>query len=361
MSDRRWTWRDAEPRDLPAQASLFNRCFRKDKQVDTFEWKYRANPHGAALSLVALNEQEEIVGGYSYMPRRFRVNGERVVLMQASDAMVDTSARRQGIFTGLDDLVAERCGEQGVAAAFAYSGRLSYNGFLGNGWRDIGQAPLFRYRFRAERSLRRRGRLGPLLAQAAPLLDASWRKRDAARAARWSAARQLLQPIERFDEGADELFEATVPERGLIGERDAAWLNWRYIDSPGKRQVCFGLPARDGRGLDGWLVAEFVGGHAYLVDHLARHDGVRTALLTAFTALAHERGVHEATALLFEHHPSAAPLRELGYATATRRKLFRDMFPYIVRLCRDDADPSHLDIDRWLLADGDRDAEHMSP
>lgn len=108
-------------------------------------------------------------------------------------------------------------------------------------------------------------------------------------------------------------------------------------------------------------MAEFVGGHAYLVDHLARHDGVRRALLTGFTALAHERGVHEATALLFEHHPSVPPLQELGYAAATRRKLFRDMFPYIVRLCRDDADPAYHQIDRWLLADGDRDAEHMSP
>lgn len=361
MSERAWRWRDAGPADYGVQAALFNECFGKDKDPETFRWKYASNPHGRAVSLVALGPGDEVVGGYSYVPRWFRVDGKRVLLMQASDAMVSPAARRQRIFTGLDDLVAERCGADGVPVSFAYSGRLSYNGFLGNGWADIGRAALLRYRFTSRRGLDRLGRVSPLARAAAPLLDAAWRSRDARRAPRWAEARAALVPLERFDERADELFEAAVPARGVFGERDAAWLNWRYLDTPGQRERVFGLPSADGRGWDAWLVAEFVGEHGYLVDHLARDAAARQRLLTGFTALCHEQRVQEATAMLCDHHPAVPLLNDLGYAAPRRDKLFRDRFPFIVRRCRDDADKVYSSLTSWHLADGDRDAEHMSP
>ena len=165
MSERRWTWRAADAGDYEDQRRLFNACFRKDKGLDTFRWKYAENPHGPAVSRVALNDEGAVVGGYSYVPRWFRRDGERLLLMQASDAMVDTSARRQGIFTGLDDIVCEASGALGVPWAYAYSGRLSFNGFLGNGWQCIGHAAVWRYRFRSRRGRTRRS--GPRAAGAA--------------------------------------------------------------------------------------------------------------------------------------------------------------------------------------------------
>lgn len=358
MTERAWTWREAGTADREDQCRLFNACFRKDKQVDTFVWKYELNPHGPAVSRVAVNAEGRVVGAYSYVPRRFRRDGERIMLMQASDAMVASEARRQGIFTGLDDVVCEASGEQGIPWAFAYSGRLSYNGFLGNGWKDIGRASPYRYRFRAERGLRRLGRIGPLAALAAPLLDRAWARRDSQRFAGISPG---LARVDRFDEAVDALCEAATPARGLWGERDAAWLNWRYVDCPTGRQECYVLPedAPDGP-LAGYLVAEFHAGHAFLVDHVATTPEARRELLLGFTVMGHQRGMHEATALLFDHHPSAAVLTELGWTRPRPDKLFRDMFPFIVRACRSDAGPEDEDIRRWHLADGDRDAEHMS-
>ncbi|MCB9897153.1 MAG: GNAT family N-acetyltransferase [Planctomycetes bacterium] len=361
MNGRPWTPRDADERDLADQRRLFNACFRKDKGEDTFRWKYLDNPHGRALSLVACASDGRVVGGYSYVPRRFLRDGEPVVLMQASDAMVDASARRQGIFTGLDDLVAERAGARGVPLAFAYSGRLSYDGFLKNGWRLLGHARIVRYRFRARRGLLRRGRLGPLLAVGAPLLDALWTRRDDRR---WRAHGHdvaALTRVQRFDASFDDLFAAAAPRRGLVGVRDAAWMNWRYVDTPTRRAECYALRSPDGTRMDACLVLELVDGHGYVVDHLARDEAVRERLLTAATAFLHARGAEEATALLCEHHPSAPVLERLGWAASRGDLPFRDVFPFIVRVCRDDADPSDLDLRRWHLADGDRDAEHMSP
>src|SRR5262249_50848252 len=157
----------------------------------------------------------------------------------------------------------------------------------------------------------------------------------------------------RFDERVDRLFTACAPRTGLVGVRSAAWLNWRYVDNPTRRQECFALLAGDE--LRGYVVAELVQGNAFLVDHLAADEECRAALLAAFTALARGRGMEEASALLFAHNPAVPALAALGYRRARTNREFRDIFPFIVRVCRDDAPESDLQMTRWHLADGDRD------
>lgn len=361
MSERPWTPRDASVDDLAEQRRLFNACFGKHKDVDTFRWKYHDNPHGAALAKLACNAAGEVVGAYAYVPRRFLRDGQPVTLMQASDAMVDPSARRQRIFTGLDDIVCAESGEAGVPWAFAYSGRLSYNGFLRNGWVELGHARIWRWRFASRRSLARKGRLGPLAARFAPLVDAAVLRRRNARLAEHGALVAALTRVQRFGPEADLLFDEAAPRRGLVGVRDSAWLNWRYVDTPTGRAECYALRSPDGQRTDGWLVAEFHDGHGFLVDLLARDDATRARLALAFTVLAHARGMQEATALVCDHHPLVGDLRDVGWEPARGDLAFRDTFPFIARACRADAPEGDLDLARWWLADGDRDAEHMSP
>jgi hypothetical protein len=183
-----------------------------------------------------------------------------------------------------------------------------------------------------------------------------WRARRALDRARAAAQ---VERLERFDDEADVLNVAAGPAPGLYGERGAAWLNWRYVDTPSRRQEILALRA-DGR-LRGWLVAEFHAGHAWLVDHLASDEATRAELLRGFACAARARGVEEATALLCAHHPAVPALSALGFRTRrSRPREFRDIFPFIVRPCRSDSPPGDLDLRRWHLADGDRDAEHMS-
>jgi hypothetical protein len=354
---RDWSVRDATPADREDQARLFNRCFGKQKSAETFTWKYERNPDGPAVSRVACDAGGRIVGGYSYMPRRFLRDGVPITLMQASDAMTDADWRGRGIFTGLDDLVCAASGRAGAPLAFAYSGRLSLKGFLRNGWRLIGHALLLRRVYRARRALLRLGRIGPVCALAAPLLDVVGGALDRSRLP-LERATDLVR-VARFDERVDRLFEACAPRRGLVGVRSAAWLNWRYVDTPTGRQECFALER--GGALVGYLVAECVDGNAYLVDQLAADEAARAALLLAFTALCRQRGMAEASAMLFDHHPAFPRLLRLGWRAPVKRRPFRDIFPYIVRACRTDAAEEDFGMDRWHLADGDRDAEHMSP
>jgi hypothetical protein len=146
---------------------------------------------------------------------------------------------------------------------------------------------------------------------------------------------------------------------GLVGVRDARWLNWRYVDTPSRRHECYGLWRGDR--LVAYVVAELADGQAQLIDHVAEDGDARATVLAGFTALARERGLDEASALLFPHDAAVPALAELGWRGPLRHKPFRDIFPFIVRACRADAAPEDFTMTRWHLADGDRDAEHNAP
>jgi GNAT superfamily N-acetyltransferase len=363
-----WIARAATAADHADHARLFNACFRKSKDERTFVWKYDDNPDGPAIARVAVEapgappagsagSPGRVAGAYAYMPRRFLRDGQPAVLMQASDAMTDDAWRGRGIFTGLDQLVAAQAGEQGIRLAFAYSGRQSLSGFLRNGWRIIGHASMYRRSFRHRRALLRVPRVGRVAALAAPTLDAysSWKDRRRLPAPGASELRR----IERFDAAVERLFAAAAPRVGLVGVRDARWLNWRYVDTPSRRHECYGLYRDDH--LRAYVVAELADGQAQLIDHLAEDGDARATLLAGFTALARERGLDEASALLFPHDAAVPVLAELGWRGPLRRKPFRDIFPFIVRACRADASVEDFGMTRWHLADGDRDAEHNAP
>ncbi len=367
MTGPAWTARalaDSEA-DERAWTGLFLECFGKSKDAATLRWKYRDNPDGPAVARVAVDaDSGAVVGAYAYMPRRFLRDGQPVVLMQASDAMTDAAWRGRRIFTGLDDEVAAAAAEQGVPWAFAYSGRQSFNGFLRNGWELIGHAVQWRLTFRGRPFLDRHGRWGRLAGPFAFAFDKYFGSVTAGRLARVSPL-EPWEPLPRFDASVDALFAACAPSRGLVGVRSARWLNWRYVDTPSRRQECFGL-RREGR-LAGYLVGEWRDGRAWLVDLLAEDPAARQALLLSFALECVRRACEEATALLADHHPAIPDLIALGFRADRRRKPFRDIFPFIVRACGSvSAGPAAAppeadrDLGRWHLTDGDRDAEHMS-
>jgi hypothetical protein len=297
-----------------------------------------------------------VVGGYSYVPRRFRRDGVPLVLMQASDAMTVPEWQGRGIFTGLDDLVCAEAGGRACPGPSPTAGASRSRGFLRNGWQLIGHAPVWRLRFRSRRSLGARAAGAGCWAAGA----------GAGRAPRLGARRRLpagaaaqVERLARFEAEADELSAACVPARGLFGERrrGVAQLALRrqpHAPAGVLRAAAAGAPGR----LAGGGVRAEATPSSWTTWRATRQ--ARARALAAFAALARERGMEEATALLFEHHPACraggAGLRPPSFAPQG--------LPGYVSLHRAglpaDSPQEDLAIDRWHLADGDRDAEHMS-
>ncbi|MEM1032232.1 MAG: hypothetical protein AAGN82_17925 [Myxococcota bacterium] len=71
-----------------------------------------------------------------------------------------------------------------------------------------------------------------------------WRSLEGG-AARLRAAGLAIRPVTRFDERFDRLAERIAPTSPLVVKRDAAYLNWKYIDRPHHPFVSFAVTQGD--------------------------------------------------------------------------------------------------------------------
>ncbi|MBI4878421.1 MAG: hypothetical protein HY812_02005 [Planctomycetes bacterium] len=285
--------------------------------------------------------------------------GRPFLACQAADAMVDAEFRRRGIFTTLDDEAARQAAERGAPVSFATAGRQSMRGFLGNGWREIGTHQTYVALLEPTRLLE--GVLPRFLAQAAgavarPLL------RLLGRLPRSLGPDARVRLVERFDGRADSLWERARERLPLAGVRDCAYLNWRFVDTPTRRHRV--LVLENGAAWRGYAVVEDGGGRGWVVDLLAENEEAEDLLLRG--ALQHLR--ERENPLVFLSAMPCARLRRMmarnGLFPHPRKRPFRTATPFIVRLLRQDLEPSPqvlADPTQWYLLDGDRDVEHMSP
>lgn len=357
-----FTSRTATKTDAETLIGLFNRAFNKQKDARTAEWKYFGNPHGASYTLLA-DDAGKTGGAYSYVFRKATIDGVPFLATQASDAMVDVEFRKRGIFTSFDDAAAKHCAARGASVCYAVAGRQSMHGFLKNGWKAIGTYRQYVAVLDARGLLARR--LPGPLASGGGLLLAAALAATGRRAKRARIASVHVRRVERFDSRVDRLYAEVAPSLPIAFVRDAAYLDWRYVDNP-TRKHRIAIAERDGE-LLGYLVYESAGGsqgRGYVVDVLGKDAATEDALLRfAFDEFAKE-GISLVLLSTLPCPRVAAMLSRNGFFPHPKNTPFRTATPFIVRVLLDDGTPSPaalLDPTRWYVFDGDRDVEHVSP
>jgi GNAT acetyltransferase-like protein len=188
---------------------------------DEFDWWFSHNPAGSLMSVA--RDDGSVIGVASHSLYRMVLGGEEQVASFSVHATTDPVARGRGVFVGLERKHEQEAQEQGVAVVLAFA--------------SAPTAPLF---------------LGPL----------EWT--EVARYRIWArplpVGRKRADAITEFDHLGDAA--AGWPNHVV---RDAAYLNWRYLDSP---RDYVALRAQDGyavlghkrhRGRDVALVADLVG------------------------------------------------------------------------------------------------------
>lgn len=120
-------------------------------------------------------------------------------------------------------------------------------------------------------------------------------------------------PIERFDERANQLWEAVRHSFDVVRVRRAAYLNWRYADPRSGRSEILG--AFEGERLVGFAVFRPSGNQSALVDLLVEPG--RTAVAEALANRGAERmrelGCRRVTAWLPPNHPLRDALSGAGF------------------------------------------------
>ena len=210
----------------PAQRDDYLRLLRDAWGDDAltgaeFDWWFARNPAGSLMSVA--RDNGTVIGVASHSLYRMALGGEERLASFSVHATTAPAARGRGIFVALERKHEQEAEERGVAVVLAFA--------------SAPTAPLF---------------LGPL----------GWT--EIARIRIWARAMPFggkhAAPVAEFDHAGD-----AAPDWPGHVVRDAAYLNWRYLDSP-RDYVAF---RRDGgyavlghkrhRGRDVALVADLVG------------------------------------------------------------------------------------------------------
>ena len=182
--------------------------------AEEFDWWFDGNPTPPRLMAVA-ELDGGVVGVASHTPYRMRLDGRERLATASVHAGTDPVARGQGIFRALEVRNEEVGRRAGVAASLAFASKSTENLFLGPlGWSEIGRLRVWMRVLRPVAAARRALGRSPVPGKRV--------RRDIGG----------VRPIARFDESTDRAYELAAPAYGNHVVRDAAFMNWRYADSP---------------------------------------------------------------------------------------------------------------------------------
>ncbi len=266
------------PEDQRGVDALYRRVFGPDAAAASrlrWDWQYRRNPNnpeGQAL-LWVVREGPTIIGHYATMPVRLSLGGKEIQAAWGTDAMVAPERQRRGLGEELF-----RTWDRSVGAA------------LGLGLSGASSALLKKMHFPdvaaipgVVKPLTRRAVRMPQWPMTLNRIVSAVTLPIVRVAARVRPLRADVEPIRRFDASFTDLWERLADRFELAVRRDAAYLNWKFIEPPHVRYSVAALK-RDGRP-EGYAVYRHVqeprGRVTVLVDFLSdTHDeiGFKTLL-----------------------------------------------------------------------------------
>jgi hypothetical protein len=311
-----------------------------------FLWLYQACPWGHARTWLAEEaETGEVVGICSAFPRRVQSGRAILTGWVLGDFCFAPEYRTLGpamrlqraCLDEIDGRTVAFCYDFPSAAMTAVYGRL--------GVKPIGQVIRYAKPLRVDRKLR------PVVGAGA----ARWLGSLASVSLVWQDRRRPqaggLEMAAHEGPCGDEFTGLTAGTNGsgVVVQRTAEYLNWRYLASAGRRHDIHVARSR-GR-LRAYAVTTREGEDATLVDVIGDGErGVMEALVLDVADRLRRTGVMTLSAPISDAHPLGDLLPRLGFQPRERTPLI----VYTGR--RREPDAAELDTSRWSLTHGDRDS-----
>lgn len=340
-------------RDLPGISALVTRMETgegatrlRDKSAAYYRWMYLENPAGPAAVHCAHNGGD-VMGSFALAPRIFQVDGAVRVLGKTMDMFTDPRFQGRGVISRCAEGVFADGREAGVEHWYVTPSVNSYPIFVGKWGCDEDLSLMYRFRIlRYGRVLATAGRLGAAAGAVGRAIDTALRlmpKRAMSLPPGYSLTR-----MQSFGEQTDDLWREVSGGYRVAQVRNAAYLNWRYVNNPdtytilalrraGRLRGIVVLTSTLRRGLE---VGE-------IVDHVcAVHDDETFQILIG-AALAHsrEQGHAMVQAWSIRGTRSDARLRRAGLPLRRRGVKFL-VSPGI-------PESAVHDPEAWLLTQGD--------
>src|SRR5581483_3508567 len=237
-----------------------------------YDWLYRDNPHGSALTWLAIeSDSNEAVGCTSIFPRRVRVSGRERLGSIGGDCYIEPRVRRKGLATRLH--VASFDGMRAAGIEFMYGPPTPNN--LG-ALVKAGSQLVTSYR-RYVRPLTSHGAYQAAFARVPTKFEARLAGLPIMvldRLTRSDARGFTVGEVYEFGGEFDRLFAAAAETHPVACMRDRRYLAWRYRS--GRQKVL--AMRRDGE-LVGFITLEKSGHEAGIMDIFSPNDARLTDAL----------------------------------------------------------------------------------
>ena len=215
------------PEDKRLVEALYRRVFGTDSAEANrlrWDWQYRNNPHRPPEGplIWVSREAQTIIGQYATMPVKLWVQGREIDAAWGMDVMVAPERQRQGLGE-----VLFRTWDRNVGASLGLGlSDSSYRLFLKMRWPDVGPVPCF-VKPLTRRALRRPG-WSVTANRLVSALTLPWIRL----VSRTRPLQGEVRVIRNFDDRFTALWERIAPQFAFAVRRDAAYLNWKYIQAP---------------------------------------------------------------------------------------------------------------------------------
>lgn len=318
----------------------------RDKSPAYYRWMYLDNPAGPAI-VHSARHNGKVVASFALAPKAVQVDGQPMVFGKTMDMFTHPDYQGMGLIKRCTQAVFDDARAAGISGWYVTPSVNSYPIFTGKwGYRED-----FRLVYRA-RVLRYAAVLPAAIRPAGParlagkLLDAV-RRLLPGRGIRLPAGVEL-RPISGFGPEVDQLWQRVAPGYRVALVRDAAYLNWRYVQNPDDYTV-LGL-WRDGVLAGIVVLTETIRrGVAVgeLVDYVCGMDDQETFRLLVAVALDHSRRRGHALVQAW----SVMGSRLDGKLRSAGLRLRRTDVKFLVSPGL--GEEAFYDGDAWLLTQGD--------
>ena len=298
-----FTYRNYQPGDEVKILDTFNCVFREvcgdsyiDRDMEFWKWEFEACPFGHRISL-AFAEDGTCAAQYAGVVYPMATSYGDCNFVHIVDSMAHPDFRkglkRPGLFVTTSYPWFELCHEMGDAVMFGYPVPIAER---------IGQRYLEYHRLRVVNYL----------------------VRDAGAGSIEGPDGILIERVERTPDDIDGLFEEVTAEKLCLTRRNAAYLDWRYVQIPGDSYEIYAA-RRDGE-LCGLMVLrpvhELMPGSCTIVDWVVPQHDTETldAMLCKSTQRAREMGRQQLMSVFPDPSPEFAALTARGFEVVSSAK-----------------------------------------
>jgi GNAT superfamily N-acetyltransferase len=280
---------------------------------EEFTWWFDRNPGGEGIVSLAV-DGDEVVGVAAMSFFRTRLDGVETRLAIPVNVATDARYRGQGVFSTLERENEAAAAESGSPLTVTFPNANSHPIFVRRlGWIDLPRLRLW------ARPLRASGVARYVLGR--PGEHGGMRPPDDLPRVHHGLS---VRPIEHFGPDMDELGRTAATGYGSHFTRDAAYFEWRYLDSP-RDYRCFGAYA--GEDLRGVAVVGHTFKHGvsagFLADLVAAPDDATAVRALVSRAVAEVKGDADALVLLPPRPPvQRRALVRAGFAPTNKKLRF---------------------------------------